>query len=198
MSDIQITPALVGQRVCVPSRPEWGAGTVLHVQSTTANGHPLHRVSIQFPTGHRTLVVPPAVLAEPQAEPERAAGWLDTLGKRTLDDRLASLPESATQCLGGPAERITTLAVLYAYTDDPGSLEQWARRQAQVADPLSQWSRDELAVAFRAFCTERDSVLRVAAALLRQKDGPEAVEELLGGFEPAVTARMWQALARVI
>ena len=82
--------------------------------------------------------------------------------------------------------------------DDPGSLIKWARRQAGVADPLSHWSRDELLVAYRKFCTERDSTLRVAAALLKQAEGPEAVEAALASFPEPIATAMRAALRRPI
>jgi hypothetical protein len=191
---LEVNPQLVGRQVVVPHRPEWGSGTVLRVQLTTVGGRAVHRVSIQFATGHRTLQSPPAVLADPTAEPEREAGWLDTIGGRTVDDRLGQLPAALAEFLGTPAQFIVALAPLYELTDEPGVLIQWARRQANVADPLSLWSRDELAVAFRAFCGERDTALRVAAARLRQADGPGELATLLDGFPANVAEGMRAAL----
>ncbi len=198
MSELTIDDGLVGRRVAVPDRPEWGLGTVLRVQTTIVSGQTVHRVGVQFPTGHRVLLVPPARLIEPQPELERAAGWLDTLAGRTVDDRLVSLPASVTEFLGTPAQRIGVLAALYEYTEEPASLIHWARRQAHVADPLSHWSRDELLVAFRAFCTERDSTLRVAAALLKQAEGPEALAAALTSHPEAVATEMRAALRRIV
>ena len=77
MPELEYNAELVGRRVCNPSRPEWGLGTVLRVQTTLADGQTVHRVSVQFATGHRTILIPPGRLAEPQDEPQRAAGWLD-------------------------------------------------------------------------------------------------------------------------
>jgi hypothetical protein len=198
MPELAIDDGLIGHRVAVPDRPEWGIGTVLRVLSTNAGAQPVHRVSIQFATGHRVLLVPPARLIEPQPELERAAGWLDTLAGRTVDDRLVSLPASVTEFLGTPAQRIRVLAALYEHTEEPASLIHWARRQAHVADPLSHWSRDELLVAYRKFCTERDSTLRVAAALYKQAEGPEALAAVLASFPEPIAAEMRAALRRPI
>ncbi len=198
MSDLPVNAALVGRKVRNPARPEWGDGEVLRVQATTVGGQPVHRVSVQFVTGHRMLVVPPARLVEPAPEQQRAAGWLDTLGKRTLDDRLVNLPVSVREFIGTPAQRVALLASLYTYDEEPASLVQWARRQADVADPLSQWSRDELMVAFREFCMERDSALRHAAALVKQKAGPAALERVLADLPDAVRPAMLAALRRPI
>lgn len=194
MPELDINSELVGQRVCHAARPEWGAGTVLRVQSTLVDGRFQHRVSVQFAIGHRQLLVPPARLIAPQAQPERAAGWLDQLGKQTPGDRLAALPESVTTFLGTPVQRLANLAPLYEHSEEPGSLVEWARRQAQVADPLSLWSRDELLAAFRLFCGRRDSVLRAAATLLRQKEGPGALAAALAAMSDPVSAAMRAAL----
>ena len=179
MSDLEINSELVGRRVCNPSCPEWGLGTVLRVQSTLADGQTVHRVSVQFATGHRTILIPPGRLAEPQDEPQRAAGWLDQLGGRTLDERLASLPEAVREFLGTSAQRIVVLARLYELTDDGPALLKWARSQAGVADPLSHWTRDEIRAAFDEFCRRRDAVLRQATAALRSSGGQADVEEAL-------------------
>lgn len=194
--ELEIGPALVGGRVAIPARPEWGIGTVLRVQSTTVDGQPRHRVSVQFATGHRTLLVPPARLATPSAEPHRAPGWLDTLAGQTLDDALWRLPASVAEFIGTPAERFAALAELYGFTDEPGSLTKWARRQTGVADPLTLWTRDELLAAFRKFCTERDAELCLAAARLKQANGQAALEDALAAQPEALRAAMHAALQR--
>ena len=196
MPDLVVNNALVGQRIRVPNRPEWGVGTVLRVQATRVNGQPVHRVSVQFPTGHRQMVVPPAKLAPPADEPQREAGWLDEIGGRTLDDRLVNMPAEITEFLGTPTQRVTVLAPLYTLTEEPESLIRWARRQANVADPLSLWSRDELLVAFRAFCNERDSEFRKSAALVKHNEGPDALRELLDSFPTEAREEMLTALRK--
>lgn len=199
MTPLTISPQLVGRKVSVPNRPEWGVGTVLSVSSTVVNGESLHRVTVQFHTGARLLVVPPAILAEPRAEPQRKAGWLDALAGRTLDDALVRLPDEIENYLGPPERKIMLLARLYEIDgDDPKSLAKWAKRQTNVGDPLSHWSRDELAVAWGRFATERDTALRVAAAKLRQLFGPGELEAILGRLEPVVAERIREALRRVI
>lgn len=198
MTELQIDNGLVGRQVCCPTRPEWGVGKVMRVQTIRAGEKTTHRVSVQFVTGHRTLVVPPAQIALPQEEPEREAGWLDQIGGQTLDNRLTTLPEELEKFFGTPAQHILALAPLYQITDDPASLEKWARRQTGVADALSHWSRDELEIAFRQFCMDRDSTLRTAAARLRQKDGPEAVQTVMATLPQDVQRGMRMALGRVL
>lgn len=198
MSELDIGPELVGRSVCIATRPEWGEGKVLRVQSTTAGGEPRHRVSIQFAVGHRVLQVPPARLCEPQPQPQREQGWLNAAAANTLDDRLRRLPDVVTTFLGTQTQRLAALAPLYAYTEDPSSLSKWARDQTQIADPLSLWSRDELSAAFRVFCDERDAELRVAAAKLKHAEGQAALEDALAGLPQALVSAMRAALQRPI
>ncbi|MFH1746617.1 MAG: DUF3553 domain-containing protein [Planctomycetota bacterium] len=196
--ELPIGPKLIGQQVALPGRPEWGVGTVLRVQSTTVAGQPRHRVSIQFATGHRTLLVPPARLCSPVAEQEREVGWLESVSGQTLDERLWKLPETITEFLGTHAQRLAVLASLYIHADDAASLVQWARRQTQVADPLTLWSRDELGIAFGKFCNERDAELRVTAARLKHSDGPEALEAALSAQPGDIQAALRAALRKPI
>lgn len=198
MTSLPITNDLVGQSVINPARPEWGRGKVLRVQATHVGGKPAHRVSIQFDTGHRTLVVPPARITAPQPEQEREAGWLDTVAGRTIDDRLKSLPPSVTELLGTPQQQIAALVPHYAHDETPESLIKWARRQANVADPLSLWSRDELLIAFRAFAMERDTALRIAAAKLREREGPEALAQLLDDLPAPLAEALRTALRKPV
>ncbi len=198
MDELAVTPELVGARVTNAARPEWGVGTILRVQQTYLRGKPAHRVSIQFAVGHRTLLVPPARLLAPQPEPRREAGWLEGLGKTTLDDRLRSLPEQVTQVLGTPRERFAALIPLYTVAEHSPALLRWATSQTGAADPLTHWTRDELLVALREFCNERDAHLRNVAALLKQAEGPEALQKALAGLPESLRQPVQAALKRPI
>lgn len=199
MDEITPGPHLRGQKVQVPGKPDWGVGTVLKVQETTANGAPLCRITIQFPHGTRTLQSPPARLAPPQAEIERKQGWLDSIGGRTIDERLKQLPDDVIRVLGTPLQRLAVVLKTYAYTDDPKSLIRWARAQTGLADPLSQWSRDELSIAFGVYCNERDAHLRNLAALVIQTEGRPSLDELLAKIDDdAARAAVSAALRRPI
>lgn len=188
--------ALVGRKVRNAARPEWGVGTVLRVQPTKVGGAPVHRVSVQFAVGHRTLLVPPARLVAPEPEQQRDDGWLDQIAGATLDDQLLNLPTSVTELLGTPRDRLSAVFGLYEYTEDPASLLKWARAQTQVADPLTHWSRDELLTAFRAFCRERDAHFRVMAALLVKAEGKDALKAALDALPSHVRSSLDAALAR--
>lgn len=197
MSELEIRPELVGQRVCNPARPEWGAGTVLRVQSTRVNEQVVHRVSVQFESGHRTLVIPPGRLSAVEDEPQRAAGWLDRAGRHTLDERLVSLPEAVREFLGTSAQRLIVVARLYELRGDPAELLRWARSQTGVKDPLAHWTRDELHQAFAEFRRRRDDLLRKTLTALRSAGGNDAVEEALGevSAEAAAAIRASAGLA---
>jgi hypothetical protein len=198
MEDLRISPQLVGTKVRNAARPEWGVGTVLRVQPTSRGDDVVHRVSIQFGTGYRTLWVPPARLISARPEPERQAGWLDGLGKTTLDDRLRKLPDEITQALGTPRERLTAVIPLYAVTADSRALLRWASSQTGIGDPLTHWTRDELLVALRGFCDERDAYLRNVAALLKRDEGPQALRDVLDTIPSALRPPVLAAPQRPI
>lgn len=171
METLIISPELVGHKVRNAARPEWGTGVVLRVQAASLNGECVHRISIQFANGHHVLMAPPARLIAPTPEPQRSAGWLENLGKTTLDDRLRSLPPSVVKMLGSPRARLAALIPYYAFEEESESLLRWAREQTGVRDPLSQWTRDELSAAWQHFCAERDAHFRAVAASLKLKEG---------------------------
>jgi hypothetical protein len=198
MDDLEIGPGLVGQRVFNPARPEWGAGTVLRVETTRAGGAAQHRVSVQFLAGHKMVHVPPARLTRELQGQTREAGWLDKVAGTTADERLKKLPADVTEFLGTATQRLAAVAELYQYTEDPRSLTEWARRQTRVADPLSHWSRDELLRAFGTFCSERDAELRVTAARVKQSQGAEALQAAVDALPPAIRQGVRAALQRPI
>lgn len=196
MAELIINRDLVGQSVRNAARPEWGVGKVLRVQEERQPDGVAHRVSIQFATGHRTLLVPPAQLESPSPEPQRQAGWIDQLAGTTSDDRLRQLPKEALTVLGGPEEKLAALLPLFSFTNDPHGLVHWARRQTGVADPLSQWNRDELEHAFAGFCAERDAALRAAAAVIKDRRGPEQLKAVLAEVPEPLKPAVMQALRR--
>lgn len=197
---MQIDRTLIGQSVRNAAKPEWGVGKVTAVQATQSAGQPAHRVTVVFPVvGTKAMLVPPAQLAAPSDEPTRAKGWLDELAGVTLDDRLTKVPKKYEQVLGTPAQRLRAVLDLYRYSDDPASLLRWARNQTGVGDPLTHWSRDELATAFARFAGERDSLLRARAAQLRLKEGDDAVKAEIDMLEePVERTRVREALGKII
>lgn len=203
MDGLEISPKLVGQKVCNAAKPEWGVGTVLRVDAGpspgASGGQRVHRVTVQFPVvGSKTMVVPPARLLPPQAEAQRSdAGWLDSISGRGVDERLAKLPEDIEKAFGTTRQRLDAVLPTYRVdVENPAALVKWARRQTGVSDPLSQWSRDELAVAFGKFVLERDSHLRMLAARLKQAEGQTALNDWLAALPDEVRAGVYVALRR--
>lgn len=196
MSELEIGPQLIGAKVQNAARPDWGTGTVTRVQRTVAGGKPVHRVTIHFAMGIRHVRVPPGRLIAPRPEPTRAAGWLDSLGGGSLDQKLRRLPQEAVTVLGTPRQRLEALLPLFAWNDSPGSLERWARQQSGVGDPLSHWTRDELLAAFSAFRSERDAALRAAAARLKLAEGQAALRDCLDRVPADMRAAVREALER--
>ena len=199
MEEIEIGPELIGQKIRNAARPEWGEGQVLRVQPVrSADGTAAHRVSVQFRTGHRTLLVPPARLAAAGPEPQREAGWLTGLAQTTLDDQLHSLPKETIEVLGTPVQRMQALVPLFGLRDDPAALQRWACSQTGVTDPLSHWTRDELLAAFAAFCADRDAYFRAAAARVKQSAGDDALRAALAEIPAELRANVQAALSQPI
>ncbi|QOJ13756.1 MAG: DUF3553 domain-containing protein [Planctomycetia bacterium] len=194
MSEIEVTEALVGRKVCNPARPEWGTGTVERVVRQSASAPPTFRVTIRFQSGQRVLLSPPARLTEPAAGVQRAAGWLDSLAGTTPDDRLRSLPDDAVNLLGSAHERFLAIAALYAGGAADLPLHRWATAQTGCPDPLSQWTRDELAAAHDAYTARRDALLRERYAVLRAKLTPSECAALLAELDEPARSRVRQSL----
>ncbi len=194
MSELTVGPGLVGRHVCCPTRPEWGRGLVLHVQAASVGGRPVHRVSVQFSTGHRTIVVPPGRLVWPCDDSLPEFGWLDRITGRSVEGRLAALPPEVREFLGTAAQRFDLLSMLYRWSGESDDLVAWARGQTGIADPLARWSRDELAAAFAEFARRRDEALREAAAAVRRQGGEEAVAAALAAVPPELAPAMRAAL----
>ncbi len=199
MAEVEINAALVGTEVVSTTRPEWGTGRVLKVVPTQHQGQAAHRVQVHFDiSGTRWLMIPPAKLKSPQAEVEREIGWLESVGGMTVDDRLKTLSPEVTEVLGDMRKRLAAVVPLYALSDDPKVLQRWAIDQTGVRDPLGHWTRDELQIAFRHFCTERDSHLKNLLAHLKMKEGPDAVRAFLEALPGPLRAAIDDVLGRVI
>ncbi len=198
MADLTVDPSLLGQVVRNPARPEWGDGRVVGVQRVSAAEPPTFRVTVEFHSGRKTLLIPPGRLVTPQDEQRKPAGWIDVLAGNTLDERLCRLPDDVQQTFGAPRQRLDAVLPWYAFGEEPADLLRWARRLTGVMDPLTHWSRDELTRAFAAFCTDRDAHLRAMAGLLRHSSGPEALLEWRGTLPPEIVPAIAVALGRVL
>ncbi len=196
MQSLDPGPELIGRSVRHAARPEWGTGRVLRVRQVQ-RAPAVWQVCVQFGVGTRTLRIPPARLIEPVPEAGREAGWIDRIGGTTRDDLVTRLPQRVMEALS-PTERLDALLALYRWSEAPGSLIDWARRQADVADPLSHWTRDELTALFERFCDERDAALRAVVAKLRRAGEQARLDERLAALDSAVRERVMRALVRVV
>lgn len=190
---MEIDPTIVGQKVQNAARPDWGVGQVLRVQKLGSGW----RVSVQFPSGHRHLVVPPAKLVPPQAEQSRDAAWLDEAAGTTLDDKLCSLPEDIELFLGTAIGKLRAMLPLYEIRSDEKSLEKWARRQTGVGQPLTTWTRDELIERFQQFCRRRDQVAQEVVLRIRKAGAADELRALLTEAEPEAVAELRLAVPQI-
>ena len=192
---MELGPKSVGQRVCNAARPEWGVGQIQRVERVGG----AFRVSIQFPMGHKILLVPPAKLVPPgaAAPPTREAGWLEHAAGESLDGKLRRLPEELEYFLGTAAQRLKALLEEYEWSMDSGVLDKWARRQAGVGQPLTLWSRDELLSAFGDYCLKRDALLRELVTRLMKTEGLDGARAAVLALPPEVRARVYEAAPRL-
>lgn len=186
-------PELVGQKVCNAARLDWGVGQVLRVQKMGE----AWRVSVQFHSGHRFLMVPPARLVRPQTEEQRSSDWLATAAGVTLDSRLTQLPEDIRFFLGLPLQKFVAMLPLYEPVDDPRALESWARRQTGISQPLSQWTRDELMQAHAQFCVQRDLVMRETLERLFRSGNISDAQDVLSAAPAHVQAAVREAAPKL-
>lgn len=148
------------QEVANPARPEWGVGRVLSVEP--GSGGRGARVRVNFAgAGVKTLVVPPGRLVPPQAQAEPEPAAHESLGySGSSEARLRTIPAIITDRRAAWDVRITELVKLYQFDDSPRDIFNWAALRTGQADPLNEFSADELAAYFRDFCRRRDRVLK--------------------------------------
>lgn len=191
---LTVGPELVGQRVSLVTRPEWGVGDVLRVQQVGD----AWRVSIQFPTGHRQLMSPPAKFVSPgQAAVKRESGWLDQAAGSDLDAKLRTVPEDLRLFLGTALQKFAALLPLYELSDDPKELIRWATAQTGVSQPLTYWTRDELAAAFAVFCRDRDTHIREALDRIAKAGALDEARALLKQAGPQTLAQVFDIAPRI-
>ncbi len=197
-----------GDRVIHTGRPEWGAGVISSVQNVTENGEPVQRITLRFErAGLKTLSSPPARLEIAPADgvPMRDtpsmtnghselhdSGWLGKLEGRTPLEIFMSLPEETRDPFNSHTSRLKATFDLYRFSNQGGSLLDWAAAQSGLRDPLSKFSRHELEQFFHRFALERDAHLKKLVLEAKKMDDPQ-VRQLLDN--PPASAK--DALRRV-
>lgn len=161
------------------ARPEWGVGSITEAQKSVQDGVHCQRLTVRFEHGGLKTV------STAFAELHRVEGVLGTTGPVAMADapsprhglhpnrlpvaieaedpdlsdvreRLAVLPDDASDPFRPLASRIRATVELYRYTDQGGLLLAWATTMTGLADPLSKVSRHELEQAFSRFEVLRD------------------------------------------
>lgn len=160
-----------GDVVRHPVKPEWGPGTVVSALATTQDGKPCQRLNIRFGrAGLKTIstAFAPLERADTPASPASGGGgggktWLDHAEAGNPAERMAKLPEPATDPFRTPLQRFQATLDLYKYQDTGGSLIDWATAQSGLADPLAEFSRHDLEAFFQRFRNNLDQHLRKLA-----------------------------------
>lgn len=192
-----------GDRVVHAKRPEWGAGVVTAAQKIVHEGTPCQRLTIRFDrAGVKTLSTAVAelvsaadgpVLAPPaQSEADADAGWLSRLSGKSPEEMMSRLPEAATDPFSSLEARLKATLALYRFTDQGGSLLDWAAAQSGLKDPLSEFSRHDLERLFQRFAFVRDEHLKKLVQEMRKKD-PTVLQVVLRAAPPTAS----QALRRL-
>ena len=83
---------------------------------------------------------------------------------------MSRLPEAATDPFTSLEARLKATLTLYRFTDQGGSLLDWAAAQSALKDPLSEFSRHDLERLFQRFAFVRDEHLKkLVQEILREK-----------------------------
>lgn len=189
-----------GDRVIHHGRPEWGVGVVTAVQAATHEGNSCQRLTCRFDrAGLKTLstgvadVRPAEDAASPPAPAEEegggGGGWLDQIEGRDLPERMARLPEETRDPFTTLEARLRATLELYRFSDQGGSLLDWAAMQTRLKDPMTRFNRHELEEFFRRFAHNRDEHLR-ALLLEAKKKEPDAIARVAASATPEARSAM--------
>lgn len=156
------------------------------MQPATHEGSPCQRVSVRFErAGLKSLSTAVAelrqVVANSSLGPSVPSAF-DDPDEPTLEERLTTLPDAATDPFSPLKARVEATIRLYRYNGEGAGLIDWAAAQTGLRDPLSHFSRHDLEERYRAFERARDAHL----AQLMFKASRE---------EPPLVARVREAAA---
>lgn len=165
----------IGDAVMHARRPEWGPGVVTGAAPAIIEGKRCQRLTIRFQSGGtRTLSSAIADLHTSELKPMTPAsapvGWLEAMERKSPAESLVTLPEAATDPFRPALARLQTTLSLYRFSDQGGSIIEWAMAQTGLADPLSVFNRHQLEAEFRTFRMALDQHLRKLAMELRRAD----------------------------
>lgn len=189
-----------GDRVIHLERPEWGVGQVSSAVPDSHEGKTCQRITVRFErAGIKTLntalakLIPaedaPAILSESPPNGDPLMGG----GAPSAREVMLRLPEAATDPFTTPRARLAATLKLYRYSDQGGSLIDWAAAQSGLKDPMTRFSRHELEDLFRRFMAVRDEHLKKvilevkredpAGLLAEAREAPRAAHAMLRRFD---------------
>ena len=148
-----------GDRVTHADRPEWGEGQITSIQPVIIEGRPTQRLTIRFErAGIKKLAAAVANIRpacnkplEPASKAPAASQDPAKVGDLELADRLSKMPNDAVDPFISLQDRLAYTLGLYRFSDQGGSLLDWAAMQTGLADPLTRVLRHELEVHFAKF-----------------------------------------------
>ena len=186
-----------GDVVIHPKRPEWGRGVVARVETISQDGRPAQRLHVRFANEGLKVIntgiapVMPADEGAGMADSGMNAagrGWLAELEQKDPQTVMTELAEQARDPFASVWDRLSFIIGLYRFSLEARSLTDWAVAQSGLADPLSQFSRQELEAFFRRWTSRRDDVFFETVREAQGRD-PERVRTLVAqGPEAAATA----------
>ncbi len=177
-----------GDKVVHLDRPEWGIGMITTVTADSHEGKPCQRVIVRFErAGVKTLSTGIANLIPAEDAPklhDMSTG--DSAHDPLLGDRgavaarevMMKLPDVATDPFTTATARLKATLALYRYSEQGGSLIDWAAAQSGLRDPMTRFNRHELEDLFRRFAQVRDEHLR-KVVLEVKKTEPAAIAPLM-------------------
>jgi hypothetical protein len=190
----------MGDRLIHAGRPEWGVGEVRSAEAATQDGARCQRLTVRFErAGVKTLTTAFADLKTPEemgAIDEHAAAsegsWLDKAEAGNAEERMAQLPDPATDPFRTKRARLESTLGLYRFTAAGSSLLDWAAAQSGLKDPLSRFNRHELERFFERFKFNLDAHLKRLTFEMKKED-PTGLAEAVA----AAPQHARQALRRI-
>jgi hypothetical protein len=183
------SPWIFGDRVRMPSKPEWGVGTLTRVTRSQIKGESCWSLTVRFPNaGIKTLNTSVAVLERVDQTTDDGAGeaavviakahmaaddeLFGPMAKKNVDAVMTDLPEPCRDPFRSLAARVELTLDLYRFAATGRLLVDWAVAQTGLDDPLSQFNRQELETYFGRWSMERDRHLAKLVHEARQKGEP--------------------------
>ncbi|MFI4896889.1 MAG: DUF3553 domain-containing protein [Phycisphaerales bacterium JB059] len=190
----------IGDRVLHATKPEWGVGHIARASAETHEGRPVQRLTVRFErAGVKTLSTAHADLrpapTEPASDPAAPEG--EQASEPVTPERMISIPEPARDPFASPIDRLSQTLALYRFSNQGGSLLDWAAMQSGLADPLTRFSRHDLEDLYDRFNRTLDQHLGDLVVEVKKAVGTSVRAEELQRVIAAAPPAARQALQRV-